>query len=113
MFCAFHTQLNVICLQSLPNLEKASVENTKLGGYTAFEHGESKSGENPDLVIVATGSEVGIAIDGAKKLPDDKLVRVVSMPSTNLWDAQPLEYRQSVIPDGVPVRFCSSLVSAC
>lgn len=53
----------------------------------------------PDLILIATGSEVGLAQDVADKLREQgKTVRVVSMPSTDVFDAQSAEYKQQVLP---------------
>jgi transketolase len=57
----------------------------------------------PEVIIIATGSEVALAIDAAEKLSDKK-IRVVSMPSTNLFDAQDAAYRESVLPASVTAR---------
>ena len=54
-------------------------------------------------VIIATGSEVQLALAAQKLLAERKIgVRVVSMPSTNVFDRQDAEYKQSVLPAGVP-----------
>jgi len=55
----------------------------------------------PDAVLVATGSEVELAMQAAEKLSGKK-IRVVSMPSTNVFDAQDENYRNAVLPAGVP-----------
>jgi len=62
-------------------------------------------GGNPDLILIATGSEVALAVD-AKKLLDAKGVRtrVVSMPCWELFDAQPQAYRDEVLPPAVGAR---------
>ena len=53
----------------------------------------------PELILIATGSEVGLAQDTAAKLREQgKAVRVVSMPSTDVFDAQSAEYKQQVLP---------------
>ena len=58
----------------------------------------------PALVIVATGSEVAVAVDAAEQLAaDGTAVRVVSLPSWDRFAAQDAEYRESVLPPGVPV----------
>jgi len=59
----------------------------------------------PDLILIATGSEVSLAVE-AKKLLDEKGVRtrVVSMPCTELFEAQPKSYRDEVLPPGVTAR---------
>ena len=59
----------------------------------------------PELVLIATGSEVQLAVAAAGVLRGEGVaVRVVSMPSTDRFDAQPAEYRDSVLPAGVPAR---------
>lgn len=59
----------------------------------------------PQVILLATGSEVSIAVDAAKTLTDAGIaVRVVSMPSTNLFDQQDADYRESVLPKAVTKR---------
>ena len=59
----------------------------------------------PDVIIIATGSEVELAIAAYKsETLEDKKIRVVSMPSTNLFDLQSKDYRDSVLPPGVRAR---------
>lgn len=58
-----------------------------------------------DVILIATGSEVSLALDSAKQLTaEGKKVRVVSMPSTNTFDAQSSEYKASVLPSSVTKR---------
>jgi transketolase len=62
---------------------------------------DAPTGE-PDLVLTATGSEVTLAIKAKEILSGQGVsVRVVSMPSTTVFDRQDLAYRRSVLPDGV------------
>jgi transketolase len=62
------------------------------------------NGESPALVIVATGSEVSLAIDAAEQLDaESTATRVVSLPSWDRFARQGDEYRRSLLPDGVPV----------
>ena len=62
---------------------------------------ESKG--TPEIILIATGSEVSIATDAAQTLADKGIaVRVVSMPSTSVFDAQDNAYRLSVLPLGTP-----------
>lgn len=61
------------------------------GGYVLKD-----SNGAPEIILIATGSEVGLAMDAAAQLGDK--VRVVSMPSTNVFDRQDAEYRESVLP---------------
>ncbi len=56
----------------------------------------------PDAIVIATGSEVGIAIQAAEQ--SDKKVRVVSMPCTDVFDAQDAAYKESVLPSAVSAR---------
>ncbi|TNH01456.1 transketolase [Testudinibacter sp. TR-2022] len=59
----------------------------------------------PDLILIATGSEVELAVKAAEQLnAEGKKVRVVSMPSTNVFDAQDQAYRESVLPSAVSKR---------
>ncbi|MGE5526475.1 MAG: transketolase [Rhodospirillaceae bacterium] len=68
------------------------------GGYVL-----SEASGTARCVLIATGSEVAIAMEAQAKLAQDGVpVRVVSMPSTNVFDRQSAEYRDSVLPPGVP-----------
>jgi len=92
-----HHRPSVLALsrQNVPNLEGSSFEGALKGAYVIRDI------EHPDIILVATGSEVSLAIDTAKKL--DIKARVVSFPSWELFEEQPLDYRVSVFPAGVPV----------
>lgn len=57
----------------------------------------------PDVIIIATGSEIGLAVAAAEQITDKK-VRVVSMPSTNVFDKQDDAYKESVLPAAVTAR---------
>ncbi|MEX0631500.1 hypothetical protein M8494_02980 [Serratia ureilytica] len=59
----------------------------------------------PDVILIATGSEVGITVEAADKLTAaGRKVRVVSMPSTDAFDKQDAAYRESVLPAAVTAR---------
>lgn len=77
-------------LQHQPRSE-AQVADIARGGYVLKD-----SVGAPEFIFIATGSEVGLAVEAAAKLGDK--VRVVSMPSTNVFDRQSAEYRESVLP---------------
>ena len=65
------------------------------GGYVLADPGSAKF----DAILIATGSEVELAIQAMRALAADGIAaRVVSMPCTNVFDTQPLEYRESVLP---------------
>jgi transketolase len=91
-----------ICLsrQNLPQLEHSSRDALK-GGYIL----EKESGAAPDAIIVASGSEVALAVEAREKLAADGIdARVVSMPSLDVFLAQPDDYRESVLPKAVTKR---------
>ncbi|ODV87425.1 hypothetical protein CANARDRAFT_5958 [[Candida] arabinofermentans NRRL YB-2248] len=85
--------------QNLPQLAGSSIEKAAKGGYVVYE----ASGD-AQLILVSTGSEVAISIDGAKKLAEAGIpTTVVSMPDFHTFDKQSLEYRKSILPDGIPI----------
>ncbi len=82
--------------QGLPHIqrEQEQLDDIKRGGYVLIE-----GAEQPDLIIIATGSEVEMAINAATRLNDNGgRVRVVSMPSTDVFDQQDEKYKESVLP---------------
>ena len=83
--------------QGVPNLkETEALDNIDKGAYII------KDAENPDLVLIATGSEVALALDTAKALEEEgKKIRVVSMPSMELFRAQDKAYKEEILPKGV------------
>ena len=88
--------------QNLPHHERsdAQLQNITRGGYVLVD-----GGDKPDAVIIATGSEVALATGAAKALADKgKKVRVVSMPATDVFDAQDQAYRDCVLPPSVKAR---------
>jgi transketolase len=69
------------------------------GGYVVSE----AAGGAPRAAIIATGSEVGLALEAQKRLAQENVpVRVVSMPSTSVFDRQDAAWRESVLPRGLP-----------
>jgi transketolase len=75
------------------NQAGTSVEGVKKGAYVVVE------ADNPDLIIIATGSELELAIKaGAILAEEGKAVRVVSMPCWELFEEQSAEYKESVLP---------------
>jgi transketolase len=76
----------------------ASASGTKQGGYILTE----ASNNAPKLILVSTGSEVGLALQAREVLESENIpTRVVSMPCTDIFDAQPAEYQESVLPNNV------------
>jgi transketolase len=90
--------------QGLPILDRAvypSAANLHRGAYVLWESGAGQ----PDVILIGTGSEVHIALEASKKLAAENVkVRVVTMPSWELFDRQPEAYRESVFPSGVRAR---------
>lgn len=89
--------------QSVPTLDRTvfgPAENLQHGAYIL-----KNTDSSPDAIIIASGSEVTLALEAAAILADDGIAaRVVSMPSWELFDKQPREYRESVLPDHVRAR---------
>jgi transketolase len=95
-----------LCLtrQNLPTLDRTlypAAENTARGAYTLWQSGEG----TPELLMIATGSEVEITLAAAQKLGEEGTnVRVVSMPSWELFEKQDADYRECVLPDACDRR---------
>jgi transketolase len=92
----------VLTRQSVPVLEgtaERAPEGVRKGAYTLVD----ESGDGLDLVLIGTGSEVQLCVAAAEQLTAEGLsVRVVSMPSWELFAEQPDTYRDTVLPPGVP-----------
>eukprot|EP00250_Pteridium_aquilinum_P007741 c17402_g1_i1 orf=262-2490(+) len=88
--------------QKLPNLPGTSIEGVEKGGYIISDN---STGNKPDLILFATGSELEIAYKAGEVIKKEgKTVRVVSLVSWELFDEQSAEYKESVIPAGVTAR---------
>ena len=89
--------------QNLPVLDRSVLSPASgvlKGGYILWE-----SGDSPQVVIMATGSEVHIALEAGQALDSEGIAaRVVSMPSWEVFDEQPKEYRDSVLPPSLRAR---------
>ncbi len=89
--------------QNLPYLPKTGLDEIARGAYVLAEPSEVGAKGKPQAVIIATGSEVQLALHAQAQLADAGIaVRVVSMPSTSVFDRQSPDYKRSVLPDGVP-----------
>lgn len=95
------TRQNLPEIQRPANFNRADIAR---GAYTAFEKGGSK----PSIVFVATGSEVSLAIDAAKLLPDTTAVRVVSMPCCELFGKQSKAVKDSIVPPDAKKVICEA-----
>ncbi|MGB8700582.1 MAG: transketolase, partial [Thermosynechococcaceae cyanobacterium] len=86
--------------QNVPNLAGTSVEGVAKGAYAIVD-----CDGTPDLILIGTGSEVSLCVTAAEKLTaEGRKVRVVSMPSWELFEAQDAAYRESVLPKAVTKR---------
>ena len=84
----------VLTRQNLPILENSSFEKVSKGAYVVYE-----TAVDFDTILIATGSEVALAIDVARELEKDGFkVRVVSMPSVELFEEQSKEYKEELLP---------------
>ena len=93
----------ILARQGVPVLDQKkypSAEGLLKGAYTLFD-----SNKKPELILMASGSEVNITIKAAKELEKDGIkVRVVSFPSWELFEMQSAEYKESVLPSSVLAR---------
>jgi len=97
----------VFSRQGLPHQarSKQQLADIQRGGYVLKESPLKGGDVTPELILIATGSEVGLAMDAAAELEaQGRAVRVVSMPSTDLFDRQDAEYREAVLPAAVTAR---------
>jgi transketolase len=89
--------------QNVPTLDRSGLAPASMlerGAYTLWE-----SSSSPDLILIGTGAEVGLALEAGWKLASEGAsVRVVSMPCWELFELQPAEYREEVLPPDVRAR---------
>ena len=94
----------VLTRQNLPVLDRSKyppAEGVLKGGYVLWQSEEG----TPELIMIASGSEVSLTLAAAEKIAAENVkVRVVSLPSWELFDGQPSEYRESVLPSSVRKR---------
>ncbi|WP_372742009.1 transketolase [Neptunomonas sp.] len=100
----------VFSRQNLPHQERTpeQIANIARGGYILRD-----TDGKPDAILIATGSEVGLAMDAAEVLAaQGKKVRVVSMPETGVFDRQDAAYREAVLPAAVTARVAVEALQA-
>ncbi|MBC6431938.1 transketolase [Nostoc sp. HG1] len=94
--------------QNVPNLAGTSIEGVAKGGYTVVD-----SEGTPDIILIGTGSELSLAVGAAEKLKaEGKKVRVVSLPSWELFEAQDAAYKESILPKAVTKRLSVEAASS-
>ena len=98
-----HPTALILTRQSLPVLDRSALapaEGLRRGGYILWE-----SGSPPQVILIGTGSEVHIALQAGKLLQDRSVTaRVISLPSWELFDMQPEQYRNEVLPPDIRER---------
>jgi transketolase len=104
-----HPVLLALTRQDVATLDRSrypSADGLRKGAYVLSD---AKAGK-PALILIASGSEVGLILAAAERLEGDGIaVRCVSMPSWELFDAQPQDYRDQVLPPDVPARLAVEL----
>ncbi len=104
-----HPVLLALTRQDLPTLDRtryASADGVRQGAYVLSDAKDGK----PSLILIASGSEVALILAAADQLQADGIaVRCVSMPSWELFDAQPQSYRDDVLPPGISARLAVEL----
>ncbi|WP_425381486.1 transketolase [Spiroplasma endosymbiont of Polydrusus pterygomalis] len=95
-----HPNAIIITRQNLPQLANSNIEQLQKGAYIISEENKSKA---LDLIIIATGSEVSLAIASQEQLWSDKKIngRVISMPSPFIFDKQDKIYQSKILPNNV------------
>jgi transketolase len=89
----------VLSRQDIPVLNANWTDAAK-GGYVVQD-----SSGTPDVILIATGSEVGLAMDASTKLLEQNVnARVVALPCWDIFELQPLAYRESVLPSNIRTR---------
>ncbi|SCZ86914.1 transketolase [Nitrosomonas mobilis] len=104
-----HPVLLALSRQDLPTLDRsryASADGLRRGAYVLSETKDRQ----PALILIASGSEVSLILTAAERLQNEGVaVRCVSMPSWELFDAQPQSYRDEVLPPSIPARLAVEL----
>lgn len=94
----------ILTRQDVPTLDRttfAAADGLQHGAYVLTDAPNAK----PDIILIATGSEVSLIVAACRKLTENKVnVRIVSMPSWELFEAQPRSYRDSILPPALRAR---------
>jgi transketolase len=94
--CLVFSRQNLVC----QSRDADTLSAVSRGGYILLDPADAKV----EAIVLATGSEVELAMSAARQLAGEIGVRVVSMPCTSVFDAQPLEYREGVLPSWCRAR---------
>lgn len=102
-----HPSCLVLTRQALPTFDRdkyASAEGVQKGAYVLAD---APDGKKPQVLLLATGSEVSLCVDAYEKLKSEGIAaRVVSMPSWDIFEKQDTAYKESVLPPDVDARVC-------
>ena len=94
----------IFARQGVPDLDRsegAQASELQKGGYVLWESSDNV----PDIILIGTGSELHITLEAGKKLAEEGInIRVVSLPSWEIFDRQPDDYREHVLPSSVKAR---------
>jgi transketolase len=94
----------ILTRQKVPVLDRKRLASAELAARGAYVLADAESGAL-QVILIATGSEVGLALDAKKSLEAQSIgTRVVSMPSWELFEEQPAAYRQEVLPAAITAR---------
>jgi transketolase len=98
--------------QNLPTLDRSRYAPAELLRRGAYVLNPATAGETPDLILIACGSEVELITGAEPRLREKGLkVRLVSMPCARLFEEQPAEYREQVLPTAVTARLAVEAAS--
>jgi transketolase len=104
--------LMALTRQAVPTFDRAKyapAAGLRQGGYVLAD----AAGGKPDVLLIGTGSEVSLCVEAYEKLTAEGVkARVISLPSWALFDRQPKEYRDLVVPPGVKARVCVEMAAA-
>jgi transketolase len=102
-----HPSCIILTRQPLPTFDRkkyGSAEGVRKGGYVLAD---AADGKKPQVLLLATGSEVSICVDVYEKLKSEGIAaRVVSMPAWDIFESQDDAYKDSVLPPDVDARVC-------
>jgi transketolase len=91
--------------QPLPTFDRKKYASAAGVARGAYVMADAAAGRSPEIILIASGSEVSLAVDAHESLSREGIrSRIVSMPSWDIFERQPQSYRESVLPPQVPAR---------
>ena len=102
----------ILSRQAMATLDRTKYAPASGVAKGAYVLADNAGGANPAIILIGTGTEVGLVVEAYEKLVAEGVkARVVSMPSMELFEAQTKEYRDSVLPPAVRARVCVEMAS--